>query len=162
MIDIKKAEDYFYNYGYADIIEEAKPFGAHFSSLNVWGNEVIWLDVSDPDKVTQKRYKLKGYYVDAEIRKEDTDLKAVEERLVDALAAKNREMFGGITDTKKLLDLTCNQLAEWQWLRDDDGKIFCERHKDGDTVYTATLVKFAVVLDSNGNPIDPDINEVIR
>lgn len=162
MIDIKKAEKYFYNNGYTDIIEEAKPFGAHFSSLNVWGNEVIWLNVSDPDKVTQKRYKLKGYYVDAEIGKNDTDLKAVEERLVDALTTKNREMFGGITDREKLLDLTCNQLAEWQWLRDDDGKIFRERHKDGDTVYTATLVKFAVVLDSNGDPIDPDIKEVVR
>lgn len=162
MIDIKKAENYFYNYVYADFIEEAKPFGAHFSSLNVWGNEVIWLDVSNPDKVTQKRYKLKGYYVDAEIGKDDTDLKAVEERIIDSLAAKNREMFGGITDVRKLLDLTCNQLAEWQWLQDDDGKIFHEKHKNGETVYTATLVKFAVVLDADGNPIDPDIKEVCR
>ena len=162
MINIKKAERYFYNYGYADIIEEAKPFGAHFSSLNVWGNEVIWLDISDPERVTQKRYKLKVYCVEAEIRKEDIDLRVVEERLVDSLAKKNREMFGGIADTKRLLDSTCNQLAEWQWLRDDDGKIFRKGHKDGDTVYTATLVKYAVVLDSNGNPIDPDIKEVDR
>lgn len=162
MIDIKKAEKYFCNNGYVDIIEEAKPFGAHFSSLNVFGNEVIWLDISDSEKVVQKRYKLKGYYVDAEIGKEDTDLKAVEEKLINALAAKNREMFGGITDRGKLLDLTCNQLAEWQWLRDDDEKIFREGRKDGDIVYTATLVKYAVVLDSNGDPIDPDIKEVMR
>lgn len=162
MIDIRKAENYFYNYGYSDIIEEAKPFGTHFSSLNVYGNEVIWLDVSNPDKVTQKRYKLKVYCVDAEIGEKDTDLKAVEERIIDSVAAKNREMFGGITDVKKLLNLTCNQLAEWQWLRDDDGKIFHEKHKNGETVYTATLVKYAVVLDSEGNPIDPDIKEIDR
>lgn len=162
MIDVKKAENYFYNYGYADIIEEARPFGAHFTSLNVFGNEAIWLDVSDSEKVVQKRYKLRGYYVEVEIGKNDTDLKTVEERLVAALAAKNREMFGGITDVRKLLDLTCNQLAEWQWLRDDDGKIFREKRKGEDTVYTATLAKYAVVLDSNGNPIDPDIKKIGR
>ncbi len=162
MIDIKKAEKYFYNDGYADIIEEAKPFGAHFTSLNVWGNEVIWLDISNPEKVTQKRYKLKGYYVDAEIRQDDSDIRTVEERLIDLISAKNREMFGGVTDRERLLDLTCNQLAEWQWLRGDDGKIFHEKHKDGETVYTAKLVKYAVVLDSDGNPIDPDIKEIIR
>lgn len=162
MIDINKAEKYFYNNGYADIIEEAKPFGTHFTSLNVWGNEVIWLDVSNPDKVTQKRYKLKGYYVDAEISKDDSDIKVVEEKLINSLTAKNREMFGGITDREKLLNLTCNQLAEWQWLIDDDGKIFHKKLVNGDTVYVAKLVKYAVVLDADGNPIDPDIKEIER
>lgn len=162
MIDIKKAENYFYNYGYADIIEEAKPFGAHFTSLNVWGNEVIWLDVSNPDKVTQKRYKLKRYYVDVEISKNDSDIKTVEENLINSLAAKNYEMFGGITDIGKILNLTCNQLCEWQWLRDDDGKIFHKKLVNGDAVYIAKFAKYAVVLDSKGNPIDPDIKEIGR
>ena len=160
MVDIKKAEKYFYNNGYAEIINEAKPFGAHFSTFNVWGNEVIWLDVSNPDKVTQKRYKLKGYYADVEIGKDDANIKTIEEKIVNSLIAKNREMFGGITDTEKLLDLTCNQLAEWQWLRDDDGKIFRETRKNGDVAYIARLVKYAVVLDANGNPIDPEIKEI--
>lgn len=160
MIDIKKAEKYFINNGYTDIIEESKPFCAHYTSMNVWGNEVIWLDISNPDKVTQKRYKLKGYYVDAEIRESDTDIRAVEEKLINSLNTKNLEMFGGITDREKLLDLTCNQLCEWQWLIGDDGKIFHETHKNGEVVYVASLVKYAVVLDPNGNPIGPDIKEI--
>lgn len=160
MIDIKKAEKYFYNSGYADIINEAKPFGAHFSTRNVWGNEVIWLDVSNPDKVTQKRYKLKRYCVDAEIGKDDADINAIEEKLVNSLTAKNYEMFGGVIDAEKLLDLTCNQPSEWQWLQDENGKIFRETHKNGDVVYTARLVKYAVILDANGNPIDPEIKEI--
>lgn len=161
MIDINKVEKYFINYGYEDIINNAKPFGAQFTSLNVWGNEVIWLDISNPERVIQKRYKLKNYYVDAEVKESD-NIEIIKERLTNDLTKKNLEMFGGVTNFEKLLDLTCNQLAEWQWLRDDDGKIFHEKHKDGETVYTATLAKYAVVLDSNGNPIDPDIKEIRR
>lgn len=161
MIDINKVEKYFINYGYEEIINNAKPFGAQFTSLNVWGNEVIWLDISNPERVIQKRYKLKNYYVDAEV-KENDNIETIEERLTDDLTKKNLEMFGKITNFEKLLDLTCNQLTEWQWLRDDDGKIFHKKHKDGETVYTATLAKYAVVLDSNGNPIDPEIKEIER
>lgn len=161
MNDIRKIENYFLNHGYEDIINDAKFFGAHFSSLNVWGNEVIWLDVSDPEKVTQKRYKLKSYYVDSKV-KDDDNIETVKEQITNNLTEKNREMFGGITDREKLLDLTCNQLADWQWLRDDDGKIFHKKLINGDTIYTAKLVKYAVVLDSDGNPVDPDIKEIER
>ena len=162
MIDIDKAEKYFYNYGYNDIINEAQLLGAKYSTVNVWGNEVIWLDVSNPDRVTQKRYKLKGYYVDAEICKDDNDIKVVEEKLINSLAVKNREMFGGITDFEKLLNLTCNQLVEWRWLIDDDGKIFHKKLVNGEPIYVAKLAKYAVVLDADGNPIDPDIKEIER
>ncbi len=162
MIDINKAEKYFKNYGYADIIDRAQLLGPKYSAINVWGNEVIWFDVSNPDKVTQKRYKLKGYYVAAEIGEDDADIKAVEERLINSLAAKNREMFGGVTDREKLLNLTCNQLCDWQWLRDDDGKIFHKKLVNWSTIYSAKLVKYAVVLDADGNPIDPDIKEIER
>ena len=162
MIDINKAEKYFRNNGYADIIEESKPFCAHYTSMNVWGNEVVWLDISNPERVTQKRYKLKTYKVDVEIGKNETDINAIKEKLVDSLYAKNLEMFGGITDREKLLNLTCNQLCEWRWLEDDGGKIFSETHKNGDVVYVAHLVKYAVVLDADGNPIDPDIKEIER
>lgn len=55
MIDINKAEKYFKNNRYADIIEESKPFCAYYTSMNVWGNEVIWLNISYPEKVTQKK-----------------------------------------------------------------------------------------------------------
>lgn len=160
MIDIDKAGKYFYNCGYADIIDEAKPFCAHYTSMNVLGNQVIWLDISNPEKVIQKRYKLKTYRVDVEIGKNEIDLDAIKEKFVNTLYTKNLEMFGGITDREKLLDLTCNQLCEWQWLIGDDGKIFHETHKNGEVVYVASLVKYAVVLDSNGNPIDPDIKEI--
>lgn len=160
MMDIDKVEKYFYNCGYADIIDEAKPFCAHYTSINVWGNRVIWLDISDPEKVIQKRYKLKTYRVDVEIGKNEIDLDMIKEKFVNTLYTKNLEMFGGITDREKLLDLTCNQLCEWQWLIGDDGKIFHETHKNGEVVYVASLVKYAVVLNPNGNPIDPDIKEI--
>lgn len=160
MIDIDKAGKYFRNFGYADIIDEAKPFCAHYTSINVWGNKVIWLDISDPEKVIQKRYKLKTYRVDVEIGKNEIDIDTIKEKFVNTLYTKNLEMFGGITDREKLLDLTCNQLCEWQWLIGDDGKIFHETHKNGEVVYVASLVKYAVVLDPNGNPIDPDIKEI--
>lgn len=160
MIDINKAGKYFRSFGYADIIDEAKPFCAHYTSINVWGNRVIWLDISDPEKVIQKRYKLKTYRVDVEIGKNEIDIDTIKEKFVNTLYTKNLEMFGGITDREKLLDLTCNQLCEWQWLIGDDGKIFHETHKNGEVVYVASLVKYAVVLDPNGNPIDPDIKEI--
>ena len=160
MIDIDKAGKYFYSFGYADIIDEAKPFCAHYTSMNVWGNQVIWLDISNPEKVIQKRYKLKTYRVDVEIGKNETDLDAIKEKFVNTLYTKNLEMFGGITDREKLLDLTCNQLCEWQWLIGDDGKIFHETHKNGEVVYVASLVKYAAVLDADGNPIDPEIKEI--
>lgn len=108
MIDINKAEKYFKNNGYDDIIEESKPFCAYYTSMNVWGNDVAWLDVSNPEKVTQKRYKLKTYKVDVEIGKNETDINVIKEKIIDSLYAKNLEMFGGITDGEKLLNLTCN------------------------------------------------------
>lgn len=160
MTNINKVDNYFKNYAYADLIDESKLFCAHYTSMNVWGNEVIWLDVSDPEKVVQKRYKLKTYKVDVEIGKNETDINAIKEKLVDSLYAKNLEMFCGITDREKLLNLTCNQLCEWRWLEDDRGKIFSETHKNGDVVYIAHLVKYAVVLDADGNPIDPEIKEI--
>lgn len=160
MIDINKAEEYFKNNGYADIIEESKPFCAYYTSINVWGKDVIWLNISDFEKVTQKRYELKTYKIDVEIDKNETDINAIKEKIVDSLYAKNLEMFGGITDREKLLNLTCNQLCEWCWIEDDGGKIFSETHKNGDIVYTAYFVKYAVVLDTDGNPIDPDIKEI--
>lgn len=160
MIDINKAEEYFKNNGYADIIEESKPFCAYYTSINVWGKDVIWLNISDFEKVTQKRYELKTYKIDVEIGKNETDINAIKEKIVDSLYAKNLEMFGGITDREKLLNLTCNQLCEWSWIEDDEGKIFRKTYKNGDIVYTAYLVKYAVVLDMDGNPIDPEIKEI--
>ena len=160
MIDINEANNYFKNYGYADLIDESQLFCAHYTSMNIWGNEVVWLDVSDPEKVVQKRYKLKTYKVDVEIGRDENDINAIQEKIIDSLYAKNLEMFGGITDDEKLLNLTCNQLCEWRWLEDDGGKIFSETHKNGDVVYTAHLFKYATVLDANGNPIDPDIKEI--
>lgn len=159
MININEVEKYFRNNGYDDIIKESKPFCAHYTSMNVCGNEVIWLDVSDPEKVVQKRYKLKTYKVDVEIGRDENDINAIQEKIIDNLYVKNLEMFGGITDGRRLLNLTCNQLCDWQWLI-GDGKIFRETHKNGEVVYVANLVKYAVVLEPNGNPIDHDIKEI--
>ena len=160
MIDINKVEKYFKNDGYDDIIKESKPFCAYYTSMNVWGNEVIWFDISNPEKVTQKRYKLKTYKIDVEIDKNETDINAIKEKIVNSIYAKNLEMFGGITDREKLLNLTCSQLCEWRWLEDDGGKIFSETYKNADVVYTTHLVKYAVTLDTNGNPIDSEIKEI--
>ena len=104
--------------------------------------------------------ELKTYKIDVEIGKNETDVNAIKEKIVDSLYAKNLEMFGGITDRRKLLNLTCNQLCEWSWIEDDEGKIFRKTYKNGDIAYKACLVKYAVVLDTNGNPIDPEIKEI--
>lgn len=161
MVNIRKIENYFQNHGYEDIVTNVKIYGAHFTSLNVFGNEVIWLNTSDFQEVIQKRYKLKSYCVNVEVKEED-NIEEVKERIIHNISAKNCEMFGGITDREKLLDLTCNQLCEWQWLRYDDGKIFHKKLVNGNTIYSAILVKYAVVLDLNGNPVDPDIKEIVR
>ena len=160
MIDINKAEKYFKNNGYVDIIEGSKPFCARYTSMNVWGNNVVWLDISNPERIQKKRNKLKTYKVDVEIGKNETDINAIKEKFVDKKKKKNLEMFGGITDREKLLNLTCNQLCEWRWLEDEKGQILFETHRNGDVVYTAHLVKYAVVLDADGNPIDPEIKEI--
>ena len=44
-------------------------------------------------------------------------------------------------------DFTLNQLCDWQWLEDDNGRIL--KQKPGKPVYTATLVKYAELLCSN-------------
>jgi hypothetical protein len=44
-------------------------------------------------------------------------------------------------------DFSLNQLCDWQWLEDDNGKIL--KQKPGKPVYTATLVKYADLLCAN-------------
>lgn len=44
-------------------------------------------------------------------------------------------------------DFTLNQLCDWQWLEDDDGRIL--KQVPGKPVYTATLVKYAELICSN-------------
>ncbi|MBO4251964.1 MAG: phage major capsid protein [Clostridia bacterium] len=41
-------------------------------------------------------------------------------------------------------DFTLNELCDWQWLTDDDGKVL--RQVPGKPVYTATLVKYAELI----------------
>ena len=41
-------------------------------------------------------------------------------------------------------DFTLNELCDWQWLTDDDGKVL--RQVPGKPVYTATLVKYAELM----------------
>jgi hypothetical protein len=44
-------------------------------------------------------------------------------------------------------DFSLNQLCDWQWLEDDNGKIL--KQKPGKPIYTATLVKYADLLCAN-------------
>ncbi len=44
-------------------------------------------------------------------------------------------------------DFSLNQLCDWQWLEDDNGRVL--KQKPGKPVYTATLVKYADLLCAN-------------
>lgn len=163
MTNIDKIKNYFKSYEYIeDIAEASKPFCARYTSVNVWGNEVIWLDESDLVNTVQKEYKLKKYQFYIEIDKDNINIDELKKQFIDNIAAKNLEMFGGITDRRRLFNLTCNQLAEWTWLADENGDMFFKTYKNGKEIYIMYFVKYAVVLDENGNPIDPDIKEIKR
>lgn len=161
MTGINEVENYFRNYECSlDIAEASKFFCARYTSVDVWGNEVIWVDLSNLENVIQKTYKLKKYQIDIEIDKNQIDMDAIKEQVIDGIKTASLEMFSGITDRSKLFTLTCYQLAEWHCLKDEKGSIFFEVYKNGKEFYMVHLVKYAVVLDVDGNPIDPDIKEV--
>ena len=56
--------------------------------------------------------------------------------------------------TTNWIKATCHQLCDWQWLIDDDGIILHERRgEDSETMYSAKLAKYAVVVDKEGNEV---------
>ena len=80
------------------------------------------------------------------------------EEIVDSISKENIKMFGG----QKFLDLpfeeqqhySCQQLCEWRWLPDECGNILRVNEVPGqDPSYSATLVKYAVVLDKNRDEV---------
>lgn len=163
MTKINEVENYFRNYECSlDIAEASKFFCARYTSVDVWGDEVIWINDFNLGDIVQKRYKLKKYQIDIEIDKNQIDMDVIKKQVVDGVKTASLEMFSGITDRSKLFTLTCNQLAEWHCLEDEKGSIFFEVYKDGKEFYIVHLVKYAVVLDIDGNPVDPDIKEIGR
>lgn len=159
MYNIKEIENYLCNYAYEKIIENSHPFGVNFSTQDVYGNKVRSLNFADLNNVVEKWYKLRPYYTTIEIEYIETDLEKIKNKMIRAVRKETSKMFSGIDKFKEPFRFTCYQLADWQWLKNDDGAILRENFKDGSLIYSATMVKYAVVLDYNGDPLDPNIKE---
>lgn len=159
-------ENYLKNFALGPAIERATIQGPLYTSKDVWGNEVKFSKHIEGDKWEIKSYKLNNYY--AKVKFSEDEIRFLiddydESDFIDIVRlpiyAQNVKMFGG----EKFLDLplteknkyTCHQLCDWRWLIDDDGTILHERKgENGETVYSAKLAKFAVVVDKEGNEVD--------
>lgn len=130
--------------------------GIQYTTRNIFGKYIIWVREDGYGDVTEKRYELKSYYAKICFTENGADRRILKQRIIEEVSKKNREMCGGITDFQKLVSLTCDQLCDWEWLPRENGEICV---KVGDH-YEITLVKYAVVLDENGNPVDTEIKEV--
>lgn len=161
-------EDFLKNYALGPAIEKALIGGPLYTSRDVLGNEVRYSKHIEGDKWEVVTHKLHNYYAPVEFTEDEvrflTDYYSKDE-LIDMVAREirkqNIKMFGG----EKFLDLpltekneyTCHQLCDWKWLIDDDGMILHEKKSEnGETIYSAKLVKFAVVADKDGKEVDKD------
>lgn len=164
---ILKLEKFLKNYTLDLAIDKARIGGPLYTSRDVWGKEVKHFKHVEGEDWEVVSYKLHNYYVPVEFTEDDARLLNTDS-LIDTIALKIREqnikMFGGET----FLDLpvtekneyTCHQLCDWMWLIDENGMLLHERkNKDGKTIYSATLAKYAVVIDKNGNEVDKDENK---
>lgn len=164
-------EDFFKNYALGPAIERARIGGPLYTSRDVWGKEVRYSKHIEGENWEIISHKLHNYYAMVEFTEDEvrflTDYYDKDE-LIDMVAREvrkqNIKMFGG----KDFIDLplteknnyTCHQLCDWMWLIDDDGMILHERkNENGETIYLATLAKYAVVVDKEGKEVDRNENK---
>lgn len=167
MANILRLENFLKNYVFEPAIEKARIDGPLYTSRNIWGNEVICYKHIEGDKWEEEfLYKLHTYHAPVKFTEDEarflTNYSCMDE-LIDIVAQEiriqNIKMFGGkkflkLSSAKKS-EYTCYQFCDWQWLIDDDGMIIHEKKSEnGDVVYSATLVKYAVVVDKSGKEID--------
>lgn len=164
---VLKLEEFLKNYTLDPAIDKARIGGPLYTLRNVWGNEVRYFKHIEGKDWEVVSYKLHNYYATVEFTEDDARLLNTDD-LIDTIAQEirkqNIKMFGG----KKFLDLpiteknkyTCHQLCDWVWLIDEDGMLLHERKKKHrKTIYSATLAKYAVVIDKNGKEVDIDENK---
>lgn len=158
------------NYTLGPAVEKALVGGPLYTSKDVWGAEVRYCKHIEDENWEVISYKLHNYYAPVEFTEDEILFlikRLSKNELVDCVSdmvareirKQNIKMFGG----EKFLDLpltekneyTCHQLCDWQWLIDEDGMIIHEKKgENGDVVYSATLAKYAVVVDKNGSEVD--------
>lgn len=161
---ILQMENFLKNYTLGPAVEKVHIDGPLYTSRDVWGAEVRYCKHIEGENWETVSHKLHNYYAPIEFDEDDVWLLSKEELIVKValeIYKQNIKMFGG----KKFLDLplnekneyTCHQLCDWQWLIDDDGMILHEKKdENGNVVYSATLAKYAVVVDKNGEEVDKD------
>lgn len=160
MNNIKEMENFLYNHAYNDIIRQTSMFGVHCTTENVYGARVCLLDTSNSEKLKEKWYRLQNYYASVDIEQDETDFEKIKNKIISRVKEQISKMLCGRNEFEDLSGLTCYQLTDWKWLVDyKDGSIIKQHFKDGEWVYTATMAKYALVLDKYGNPIDPNIKE---
>ena len=162
-------ENLLKNYVLKPAVEKAFIGGPLYTSRDVWGAEVICCKHIEDEKWEKTSYKLHNYYTPIEFTENDiwflVDhlskelIDCVSNMVAQEIRKQNIKMFGG----KKFLDLPltekneyiCYQLCDWQWLIDEDGIILHKKkNENGDVVYLAMLVKYAVVVDKDGEEVD--------
>lgn len=164
---ILKLEEFLTNYTLDPAIYKARIGGPLYTSRDVWGKEARHFKHIEGEDWEVISHELRNYYATVEFTEDDARL-LNPDNLIDTIAQKvrkqNIKMFGG----EKFLDLpitekneyTCHQLCDWMWLIDEDGMLLHERKKrHRKTMYSATLVKYAVVVDKNGKEVDTDENK---
>lgn len=141
-------------------IEDSKVGGPTYTSANVYGRFVQIIHRYEDGTYVSKAFELKQYTVNVNFTL-NTYLNYRDnliENIVDSISKENIKMFGG----QKFLDLpfeeqqhySCQQLCEWRWLPDECGNILRVNEVPGqDFSYSATLVKYAVVLDKNRDEV---------
>ena len=135
-------------------IEDSKVGGPTYTSANVYGRFVQIIHRHEDGTYVSKAFELKQYTVNVNFTL-NTYLNHRDnliEEIVDSISKENIKMFGG----QKFLDLpfeeqqhySCQQLCEWS------GNILRVNEVPGqDPSYSATLVKYAVVLDKNSDEV---------
>lgn len=141
-------------------IKDSNISGPTYTSANVYGRFVQIIDRYEDGSYVSKAFELKQYTVNVNFTL-NTYLNHRDnliEEIVDSMSKENIKMFGG----QKFLDLpfeeqqqySCQQLCEWRWLPDECGNILRVNEVPGqDFSYSATLVKYAVVLDKNRDEV---------
>lgn len=128
------------------------------------GNEVRFNKQIESDKWEVKSYKLNNYYAEIKFSEDEVrflidyhDKSDLITMVEQEIYKQNVKMFDGeeflklpLTERNKY---TCQQLCDWRWLENEDGSILRERKDEHGLVYTAILVKYALVLDENGGPL---------
>ena len=162
---ILEVENYLKNFALGPAVEKATISGPLYTSKDVWGTEVRFNKHIEDERWEVKSYKLNSYY--AKIKFGEDEVRFLtdyfnKDELIDTVAyeigKQNIKMFGGeeflnlpLTEKNKY---TCQQLCDWQWLMNEDGTILNETKDQYGFVYTATLAKYALVLDENGEPLN--------